>query len=538
MKRLLIIVVLLCVGAASLLSAGYAYYAAEDAARIKFQGTAEEALNRIRARTELHLSLLRATAALFRAGAGDVDRTVLQAFVGALDIDGYYAGIGGLGYARLIRHGDEASAEAALRGNYAIDRKVWPPHGEAWRTPVLMLEPLSEGNKATLGYDMFTDPALRAAMQAAMDSGQPRASGRVQLVQGKGDPSYTGFLVYVPLAPGIQRTAPAEVRAEATTGFVYAPFRAGDLFSSALGQTPFLPLSVEVYDGEVEASRLLYRSQAAPDNAAGFVAQREFVMAGRTWILRMQPTSAFIYPASRLAAVALGLLGLVLAATMALLARAGEKSYQVANALRETSERSLLEKDLMLQEMKHRIKNSIARVLAISRQTAANSASLSEFSSSFHARLQSMAASQDMLTRSRWQKADLEELLKTELSQVFGQEMTKAYVGGPRVEIDEATTQSLGLTFHELATNALKYGAVGTRDDFLSVSWKLAVDDAGRRLTLNWRERGAGKLIEPERVGFGTKLIEANIVRELGGTIARRFLDDGLEIEISIPLTQ
>ncbi len=111
-----------------------------------------------------------------------------------------------------------------------------------------------------------------------------------------------------------------------------------------------------------------------------------------------------------------------------------------------------------------------------------------------------------------------------------------AHVGGPRVEIHEATTQALGLTFHELATNALKYGAAGTREDFLSVSWKLSGERSRRRLVLNWRERGSGKLTEPERIGFGTKLIEANIVRELGGTITRRFPDDGLEIEISIPL--
>ena len=149
-----------------------------------------------------------------------------------------------------------------------------------------------------------------------------------------------------------------------------------------------------------------------------------------------------------------------------------------------------------------------------------------------------MASSQDMLTRSRWQKADLEELLKTELDQVFGQDMSEPYIGGPRVEIDEATTQSLGLTFHELATNALKYGSVGAKKDFLSVSWKLSGERGDRRLDLNWRERGSAKPGEPARVGFGTKLIEANIVRELGGTISRRFDDDGLEIEISIPLSQ
>ena len=263
MKRFFLIAVLLCVAAASLLSAGYAYYAAEDAARIKFEGTAEEALNRIRSRTQLHLSLLRATAALFRAGSGDIDRNALQAFVGALDLEGDYAGISGLGFARLIRRGDEASVEASMRGSYALDRAIWPPQGEPYRAPVLMLEPLSERNKAALGFDMFSDPVRRAAMQAAMESGRAWASGRVQLVQGIGDPSYAGFLIYIPLAPGVPNDALPAARAEGTTGFVYAPFRSDELFNAALGQSPLLPLSVEIYDGEAESSRRGCRSNGS-----------------------------------------------------------------------------------------------------------------------------------------------------------------------------------------------------------------------------------------------------------------------------------
>ena len=91
----------------------------------------------------------------------------------------------------------------------------------------------------------------------------------------------------------------------------------------------------------------------------------------------------------------------------------------------------------MLQEMKHRIKNSITRVLAIARQTAANP-NIDDFSASFAARLQAMAASQDMLTRSQWQKADLGELLRTELEQVFGKNL-EAGMCPDRVELDETS---------------------------------------------------------------------------------------------------
>src|SRR5690606_29044984 len=164
------------------------------------------------------------------------------------------------------------------------------------------------------------------------------------------------------------------------------------------------------------------------------------------------------------------------------------RAYDAMAKLQENAESSLLEKDLMLQEMKHRIKNSITRVLAIARQTAANAKDIGEFSESFSARLQAMAASQDMLTRSRWQKADLGELLRIELAQVFGKELPGGVLNGPRVMLSETMTQALGLTFHELATNALKYGEAGNSPDALKVEWQ--VESRGR-LVLSWRETGS-----------------------------------------------
>src|SRR5690606_2161824 len=197
-------------------------------------------------------------------------------------------------------------------------------------------------------------------------------------------------------------------------------------------------------------------------------------------------------------------------------------------------ENSLLEKDLMLQEMKHRIKNSITRVLAIARQTAANAKDVGEFSDSFSARLQAMAASQDMLTRSRWQKADLGELLRIELAQVFGKELPGGVRTGPKVMLSEPMTQGLGLPFHELATNALKYGEAGNSPDALKVEWQ--VRNQGSLLALFWRETSAVAVTPPEKPGFGTKLIDMNITRELKGTIRRDYGAHGLQIMIEIPL--
>jgi two-component sensor histidine kinase len=181
--------------------------------------------------------------------------------------------------------------------------------------------------------------------------------------------------------------------------------------------------------------------------------------------------------------------------------------------------------------MKHRIKNSIARILAIARQTASGARDVEEFSASFASRLQAMAASQDMLTRSRWQKAELGDLLRIELEQVFGKELPPDMLSGPKVLLDEAATQALGLTFHELATNAMKYGDMNG----LKISWQVDRKGDERRLDLTWKEGGQGSAA-PERVGFGTRLIDMNITRELNGAITRDFGNGGLKVEISVPL--
>src|SRR5690606_16627121 len=201
-----------------------------------------------------------------------------------------------------------------------------------------------------------------------------------------------------------------------------------------------------------------------------------------------------------------------------------ERAYDAISLLHETTEKSLLEKDMMLQEMKHRIKNSIARVLAIARQTATGASDIGEFSTSFAARLQAMAASQDMLTRSRWQKADLGSLLRIELGQVFGKDFPDGLLTGPEVLLDEKTTQALGLTFHELATNALQYGEAGNTVGALKIDWRLVGPLQDRTLVLEWKETaGQKKIAAPAKTGFGTKLIDMNITRELYGSVVRDF---------------
>ncbi|BCG92514.1 CHASE domain-containing protein [Mesorhizobium sp. 131-2-1] len=538
MKKFFPIVAFIAVALISLTMAGFAYFATQEAARIKFDATADDALNRIESRIDLHLSLLRSTQALFDARNGDISRGEFKAFFSALDVDSNFAGLRGIGFLRLAKAGDEAAVERDILRDHGVAHQVYPATTQPWRTPIVMFEPIDPSNQASIGFDMFTEPVRRAAIEKAMADDQQHASGLVQLGQGTGaTQTFPGFLVFVRLNV---ETAPDVINASrsSTAGFLYAAFRARDLFQTALSRTPLLPVNTEIYDGKPDADNLLFRSETPPVEAFGdrLLVTRKIVVAGRPWTVLFRPTSAFSLPSSRAIPVMLGLFGLLLAGAIALVARYQERAYDAVSLLHETTEKSLLEKELMLQEMKHRIKNSITRVLAIARQTASHATDVKEFSSSFAARLQAMAASQDMLTRSRWQKADLGDLLRIELGQVFGKEIPEGILSGPEVLLDETMTQALGLTFHELATNALKYGEAGNSVGALKVDWLLEGRGRDRTLVLNWREAGQKQLEAPAKTGFGTKLIDLNVTRELRGTIKRDFRAEGLEVKIRIPL--
>ena len=539
MKKFFPIVAFVAVALISLTMAGFAYFATQEAARIKFEAAADDALNRIESRIDLHLSLLRSTQALFDARNGDISQAEFKAFFNALDVDSNFAGLRGIGFLRLAKTGDEAAVERDILHDRGVAHLVYPDTTQPWRTPISMFEPLDPSNQSSIGYDMFTEPARRTAIEKAMADDQQHASGLIQLGQGTGAAqTFPGFLVFVRLNV---ETAPDVINASrsSTAVFLYVAFRAGDLFQTALSRTPLLPVNTEIYDGKVEAGDLLFRSETPPVATVGdrLLVTRQITVAGRPWTVLFRPTSAFSQPSSRAIPVMLGLFGLLLAGAIALVARYQERAYDAKSALHETTEKSLIEKDLMLQEMKHRIKNSITRVLAIARQTASRATDVNEFSASFSARLQAMAASQDMLTRSRWQKADLGDLLRIELGQVFGKELPDGVLSGPQVLLDETTTQALGLTFHELATNALKYGEAGNSVGALKVAWSVEGRGRDRTLALNWREAGQKKLEAPAETGFGTKLIDLNVTRELRGTITRDFRADGLKVEIRIPLS-
>ena len=530
LKKHFPIVAFSAVAVASIAMAAFAYFAAEDATLIKFEATADEAMNRIESRVDLHNSLLRATHAMFVSQSGEVSAREFKTYFDALDVTNKFDGLRGLGYLGIAPAGQETPLEARIAALQGSEYPIFPTKSDGeWRTPVMLFEINQPTESSGIGYDMFSDPLRRAAILAALKTGEPRATGRIGLGAPVGQQVTPGFLLFSSVNIGAVNGGDPE-------GILFASFRTQELFEAALDKYPNLPVHAQVFNGEANVANLLFESEKAAVESSDLLATRQLLVAGVLWTVEFRPTVDFVRPSSRIVPVLLGLFGLLLAVAVALVQRYQGRAYDAVSKLQQASETSLQEKDLMLQEMKHRIKNSIARVLAIARQTAGGATDIDEFSKSFSERLQAMAASQDMLTRSRWQKADLGELLKIELAQAFGKELPDSMLTGPKVLLSEAMTQALGLTFHELATNALKYGEVGKTSDALKVGWNVQGKGRDRQLELTWFETSNEPLSPPEKSGFGTRLIDMNITRELAGRIDRDYGTKGLRIKISIPL--
>ncbi|WP_052699765.1 CHASE domain-containing protein [Martelella endophytica] len=527
----LVFVVVTAIG----LGMSFSIYRTSDLTRqAKFEIVASDAADRLTNRLYQHMSLLEATKSFFEATGGQVTRAAFKTYVAGLDTEDRYDGIQGIGFARVVRAGNEATAEAMIADNYGTDVRIWPAEtDQKYRAAIVMLEPDDERNHAAIGYDMYSEQSRREAMAKAFATDTVQATGPVRLVQEITPGKQTGFLIYMPFR--VDNPAP-DADGLPFGGFIYAPFRTGDLYEAVMGKRPVLPVALKAYDKDVSDFPLYI----SPDfetslKKSGLDTKREIEIAGRIWVLEMTPDAAFEKTQFDVTPFVVGSVALLLAVALAMAAQWQLKALAAAREVQRVTEKSLQERDLMLQEMKHRIKNSIARVLAMARQTAHHSEDLPQFMESYSARLQAMSTAQDVLTRSHWQRADLKELLSKELAQVFGGDESNFEVYGPEAELDEKATQACSLTFHELATNALKYGGMANEGVRLVVSWSFSGFGDERVLKLTWNEQGETPVEKPSRKGFGTRLIDANIIGELNGSIERHYEENGLRVEISFP---
>jgi PAS domain S-box-containing protein len=199
--------------------------------------------------------------------------------------------------------------------------------------------------------------------------------------------------------------------------------------------------------------------------------------------------------------------------------------------LRDITQRKANEeaRNLLAREVDHRAKNALAVAQALVGLTKAQS--IEAFADAVRGRIAALARAHSLLSQSQWQGADLEAVICDELTPyASGEQMD---IAGPDLTCSPEAVQPLGLIFHELATNAAKHGAFSQADGRVHVAW--AVD--GDQLAIDWTEVGGETVQKPERIGFGTRLLDQLVTRQMRGRIERRWGACGLEVQISLPAT-
>jgi two-component sensor histidine kinase len=170
-------------------------------------------------------------------------------------------------------------------------------------------------------------------------------------------------------------------------------------------------------------------------------------------------------------------------------------------------------------------------VQAIAHQTAARDPE--HFMGCFTERIQALAANQDLLIRNEWQGADVEDLVRAQLAHFADLIESRVTVGGPKLRLNAAAAQAIGLALHELATNASKYGALSTDAGSVDIHWEMAEGDT---FAMNWTERDGPPVSPPERRGFGTVVMKTMAERSVGGAIDLDYAASGVTWRLTCPV--
>nr|WP_255616658.1 HWE histidine kinase domain-containing protein [Microvirga puerhi] len=216
----------------------------------------------------------------------------------------------------------------------------------------------------------------------------------------------------------------------------------------------------------------------------------------------------------------------------------GQPDAMVGACLEVTDrKRAQQRQTLLVQELNHRVKNTLAVVQSLAMHTRRGSRTLDEFQEAFEARLLALSATHNILTRELWESASLIELIAAEMMPFGGLAGGRVHASGPPVRLKPQQALGFGLALHELATNAAKYGALSRPEGRLVIAWRTVRKPDGQTwLALDWEERGGPPVTPPKRLGFGSKLMERSIRSELGGELDRNFDPAGLTCTIRFPL--
>lgn len=354
----------------------------------RFADAVREGTLSLQQRMDTYLAMVLGTRGLF-ASSDAVSRREFHAYVESLELQRRYPGIQGIGYAVWLWPHEVAAHEARVRAEGHPGYHVWPPGPRDVYTAIVYLEPQDWRNQRAMGFDMFSEPTRHAAMQRALETNQPAASGKVRLVQENGSEPQNGFLLYVPVyAPALDGTKPTtpEARRAAMRGFVYAPFRMGDLIAGLRFPGFQSTLDLTIHDGQDAAlERLLYTSGPEhPPPEPRLTSTVPLDVAGHPWTLVFTARESFLEDASRQELQDVVVSGLVISLLLFFITRsqvearaAAETARQVQERLAEQAQAAVQVRDEFLGVAAHELRTpltSLTLQLQLLRRTLARGA--------------------------------------------------------------------------------------------------------------------------------------------------------------------
>jgi two-component sensor histidine kinase len=216
------------------------------------------------------------------------------------------------------------------------------------------------------------------------------------------------------------------------------------------------------------------------------------------------------------------------------LRRAVSERDRALTAIRQAEQRQ----SLLVRELHHRIRNTLAMVQALLGSTARSSHSIEQFSRSFASRIASIAETQALLTEDYWQTASLEEMLKQELQRFAPETRNRVVMRGPRLDLAADLAVPVGMALHELASNAVSHGALSAGLGHVEVNRELREQDGARKLHLEWTEFDGPLVQAPQRKGFGSTLLERVLPLQANGDVSLDYDPQGVRFRMDAPLIE
>ncbi|NGO54642.1 sensor histidine kinase [Allomesorhizobium camelthorni] len=201
-------------------------------------------------------------------------------------------------------------------------------------------------------------------------------------------------------------------------------------------------------------------------------------------------------------------------------------------AIRDVTELRRMEAQqrTLVGELHHRIKNILTSVAALANQILRESSSLDEFKDAFQTRLAALARTQDLLLRAPDRDTDMADILRTEFEAQGGREGVNFHLAGPEILLPPQAAQAFAMAIHELVTNAVKHGALASRAGKVTIDWSLRAEGEGNKVRFHWRERCADIDTDPDRKGYGSRVVDSVFRHSLKGMSQLTLHPDGAEL--------